>query len=394
MSSLADEIRTELRNRAEGLDRRASAAVDATGVYIEAEAAARQAARLLIRAACAGLLGVPRAIIARVVAATQPIRSLGASELATIRRASALIATDEAAALAILSEAKLVPGHPEPGDNFVFMLLRAERFAELNREPTPDELGACRPLSDEAMAKLANVVMRVVTHDGATIRSDLLDLWGSVICPYLRAARPGDFCPDGEYDFPKLPDQERRRLIDQKRETGTFDWRAAAASRVAHPALGPVGEYSSSAALTHARAQARVWAEAMRSAVNLIGEMREEIESGQPTFTAAADYSWVSWPSGRVFTFTRSMRPVVRRLCEDARRGLPGTAKNDLLDTTSRDKATSVRDLFKKKGGKMADAWRVMIIRVEGSQDIYTIRGPGSAARGKGNQRSPRKSPN
>jgi hypothetical protein len=115
----------------------------------------------------------------------------------------------------------------------------------------------------------------------------------------------------------------------------------------------------------------------MRAAANLIADLEEPVGGHDaPIFEAAEDYSWVKWPSGERFTFTPAMRPVVRRLCEDARRKVP-TAKNALLDAASKGKATAVRDLFKMKGGKMATAWAKMIVRVEANRDVYTIRDPG-----------------
>jgi hypothetical protein len=200
---------------------------------------------------------------------------------------------------------------------------------------------------------------------------------GVVICRYLRASRPGEFSPDpAEYDFPELPDEARWRLNAQ-RGTGPFDMQAAAACRVANPHLPPVGEYAPADALTHARAQARVWAEAMRAAANLIADLEEPVGGHDaPMFEAAEDYSWVKWSSGAIFIFTPTMRPAVRRLCEDALHKVP-TSKNALLDATRRDRATGVRELFKMKGGTMATAWGTMIVRAEGSRDVYTIRDPG-----------------
>src|SRR5262249_44949084 len=147
----------------------------------------------------------------------------------------------------------------------------------------------------------------------------LLEAWAVVICRYLRATRPGEFSPDpGEYDFPPLPDEERRRLNTQ-RGTEPFDWNAAAAARVAQRRLGPVGTYPPDQELTHARAQVRVWAEVMRAAANLIADVEKPDEGPEQTqqFTAAADYTWVKWPSGTSFHFPDSMQKAVGILCKD-----------------------------------------------------------------------------
>lgn len=377
MFSLAAEIRSELRRLADDLDRCVIAAVDAVGVYIVAQPTARQATRLLIRAACVGLLGDPRAVVDRVVAANQPNRPLGADELATIRKASALIETDRNAADAILAEAGLLRRFETPSDNFVWMLLRAGRVAEFGREPTAAELGDCRPLSNEAVAKLSRPMLQ---HD------PLLNLWGVVICPYLRATRPGDFRPDlGEYDFPPLPHEARKRLNEQL-VMGVFDWQAAAASRVAHPYLGPVGEYPPSIALTHARAQIRVWAEAMRAAADLIVDgVQRDNEDDAPPFTTAADYSWVKWQSGQDFHFTGGQREAVREMCLDYLNGKPSTDGPALLKRLTEARSTnapSMEKLFKVRAGRKQvshPAWGTMIVPVKspGARGRYTVQDPG-----------------
>lgn len=385
VSSLTDEIPSELRHRADDLDRRAIAAQDANGVYLEAQASVRQAARLIVRAACAGLLGDPRTVVERIAATDQPIHPLGANDLKSVEDASTKMQDgDFEAADAMLAKAGLLRKRTDPTDKFVAMLLRAGRAEELGREPTLDDLRVRGELTGTAIARLSAVTPH---HD------PLLITWVVVICPYLRAARPGDFTPDpGKYDCPELPDEARWRLNEQ-RGTGMIDWNAASACRVAHSLLGPVGAYTSPKELTHARAQARVWAEAMRAAANLILDGAKPIETeGTGQFTAAEDYSWVRWPSGRMFTFTQAMRPVVKLLCDNHRKGIP-TSKTAILDTTGRHKATAVRDIFKMRGGKMTEAWGTMIVRLPPSMDVYRICDPGPTHKRHTEHKKTRQSP-
>jgi hypothetical protein len=392
MSSLADEIRAELRRLAEDVGRRSLHACDATGVYVEAQPAARRAALLLIRAACEGLLGDPRAVVDRIVAVERPDPPPGPPALASPRAASSNKQHNPTPPDPSLSAAGQVPRRVDPGDNFVEMLLIRGRAAELKRPPTPDELRVTSPLSDAAIDGLSQV-----TRDDF-----LLNTWAVVICRYLRASRPGEFSPDpGEYDFPALPDEVRRWLIAQ-RGAGEFDWQAAASSRVAHSLLPPIGEYTPAERLTHARAQARIWAEAMRAAANLIGDAGEAPDRGKGAqgFVTAEDCSWVRCPSGSTFHFPESMRQVVARLCADQFAGKPSSDGAELLKLTTADSLEKVFKVRVNRKLQTHPAWGTMIVPVDapGARGQYTLKDPSGPSRPaprrpQSPRRSSRKSP-
>src|SRR5262245_23887611 len=113
--STTDETRGELSRLADDLDRRALAASDVMGGYVEALPIVRRATILLIRAACAGLLGDPKGIVERT-AVTEGTR----------RECS-------------------------PIDQFAGTLLYIGRSAECDETPTREQLRTCRDLTPAAL---------------------------------------------------------------------------------------------------------------------------------------------------------------------------------------------------------------------------------------------------